>query len=351
MDKNITVSVLVFCYNHGEYIGQCIESILEQRTEFEFEVIIHDDCSNDNSLQIIEEYVRKYPDIVKYILEKEPKYLSDPYTVCYTNMLHLASGKYIAWLEGDDYWSDSNKLQRQYEVMERYKECSMCVHKVDLLNCLSNKRMGTVPEYGIVKDKIQKIEGKDVIYRLVKEGTFFAVNSYFVRRKAIEEKDVPEYMLLAKCMDFAKILEAVLFGPIIFLPETMAVKRVYNGGSWSEKDRNRDIERKVNNIRQMNMILESYNEYSKYIYHDELQNGILFNLIKIELFIQGRIDEIERLDIYTGKRRLKNANVYWTIKKRIRSMLLKYKGCYCLILKKDRKSLNNRLEQIVGKRK
>lgn len=351
MNENVAVSVLVFCYNHEKYLKQCIESILKQKTEFDFEIIIHDDCSNDNSLQIILEFVKKYPNIVKFFSEKVPKYLSDPYTVCYTNMLHLASGRYIAWLEGDDYWTNPNKLQKQFEIMERHEECSICVHKVELFDCVNNKIMGTVPSQDVINDKIQIIKGEDIIYRLVKEGTFFAVNSYFVRREAIIEKDVPEYMLIAKCMDFAKLLEAILYGPIFFLSEVMAVKRVYNEGSLSAQNSNRDFDREKSNLQQMNMILDSYDMYSGYVYHSEIQNAILFNLISIELILQGREEEIARLDRYTGKERFRYLNMLFFICNRMRPYWVKMKGLNYLGLKYEQKSLNKKLNKIMEERK
>lgn len=350
MNENVSVSVLIFCYNHAEYIGQCIDSVLQQKTKFNYEIIIHDDCSYDNSFNIIEEYVKKYPHIVKVFAEKSPQYLSDPYTVCYTNMLNLARGRYIAWLEGDDYWTDPNKLQKQFDVMERHEACSICVHKVDLLDCGRNKIMGTVPSRGIVKDKELIVKGKDIFYRLVKEGTFFAVNSYFVRRKAIVEQNVPQYMLIAKCMDFAKLLEAIVYGPIIFLPEVMAVKRVYNKGSLSEQNRSRDVEREQSNLQQMNMILESYDMYSSNIYHLEIKNAMLFNQIKNELILQGRETEILSLDIYTGKKVYKYMNIFFVISNKIRLILLKSKKLYDLCLKHDQNCLNKKIEKLLEER-
>lgn len=116
--KEIQVSVAVITYNMEKYLGALLDSILKQRVEFEFEIVINDDCSPDCSRDIIANYMRKYPDVIKTV------YL-DHNVGGSNNMFHVlqnCAGRYIAILEGDDFWEDENKLQYQFEFLECHPE-------------------------------------------------------------------------------------------------------------------------------------------------------------------------------------------------------------------------------------
>lgn len=108
------VSVVVSTYNHGEYLAQAIESIVGQRTAFDYEVLIGDDCSRDNTLQIAEEYQRRYPELIRV-------FPSDRNLGPHDNDVRLTQasrGKYLAYCEGDDYWNTPDKLARQVAFLE-----------------------------------------------------------------------------------------------------------------------------------------------------------------------------------------------------------------------------------------
>ena len=125
MEKEIEISVLMLAYNHERYIGQAIDSILSQNINVPYEIIIHDDVSTDGTRQILYEYKKKYPDIIKLLIRKE-KAKSVTYAVC--QIFKAARGKYIAWCDGDDYWIDNNKLQIQYDFMENHKNYVSVAH-------------------------------------------------------------------------------------------------------------------------------------------------------------------------------------------------------------------------------
>lgn len=126
MEKEVSVFVPV--YNHRNYIKQTLDSILIQKVTFPYEIVIHDDASTDGTTEIIKEYESRYPDIIrcKYQMENQRSqgYMSATWD-CHFNM---CTGKYCAMLEGDDYWSDPYKLQRQYDYMEAHPECSLYMH-------------------------------------------------------------------------------------------------------------------------------------------------------------------------------------------------------------------------------
>jgi len=133
MSSSVEVSISCLTYNHEKYIRQTLEGFVKQKTNFRFEVLIHDDASTDGTQEIIKEYQLKYPDIIKPIFQKENQY-EKRVQISKTYNYSRALGKYIALCEGDDYWTDENKLQMQYDALENDKSCSFSVHKVRHIN-------------------------------------------------------------------------------------------------------------------------------------------------------------------------------------------------------------------------
>ena len=126
MDE-VKVSVICLAYNHEKYIRKSLDSMIQQETNFKFDLIIHDDCSTDTTRQIIQEYHDKNPEQIKVILQDENQYQKGK-PIVEEFMLPLASGKYIALCECDDYRTDSHKLQLQYDYMVSHRNCSLCCH-------------------------------------------------------------------------------------------------------------------------------------------------------------------------------------------------------------------------------
>ena len=130
MDQNeIMVSICCLVYNHEKYLRQCLDGFVKQKTNFKFEALIHDDASTDNSQNIIREYEKKYPEIIKPIYQTENQY-SKRAGVTWKIQFPRAKGKYIAMCEGDDFWTDEFKLQKQFDALEQNKDCVFCSHIV-----------------------------------------------------------------------------------------------------------------------------------------------------------------------------------------------------------------------------
>lgn len=125
MRSNILVSVCCLAYNHEPFIRQCLEGFIMQKTNFKFEVLIHDDASTDNTADIIREYEERFPEIIKPVYQTKNQY-SKGIDITQTIQYPRAKGKYIALCEGDDYWIDPNKLQRQVEFLENHEEYGLC---------------------------------------------------------------------------------------------------------------------------------------------------------------------------------------------------------------------------------
>lgn len=132
------VSVCTLAYNHEPYIRECLDGILMQKTNFAFELLIHDDASTDGTADIIREYEAKYPDIIKPIYQTENQY-SKGVKINATIQFPRAKGKYIALCEGDDYWTDPLKLQKQVDFMEAKEEYSLCFHNAKVIYEHKNK--------------------------------------------------------------------------------------------------------------------------------------------------------------------------------------------------------------------
>ena len=128
MKQKPLVTVSCITYNHEKYIARALDSFLMQKTDFPFEIVIHDDASTDRTPEIIREYAEKYPEIIRPMYQKENQYSKGISNISGAFNFPRAEGKYIAMCEGDDYWIDDSKLQRQADYMEAHPECTMCFH-------------------------------------------------------------------------------------------------------------------------------------------------------------------------------------------------------------------------------
>jgi len=127
------LSICCLAYNHEPFIRQCLDGFLMQKTDFPFEVLIHDDASTDKTADIIREYEAKYPNIIKPIYQTENQY-SKGVKISTKYQYSRAKGKYIALCEGDDYWTDQQKLQKQVDFLEQNEEYSLCCHRYRIID-------------------------------------------------------------------------------------------------------------------------------------------------------------------------------------------------------------------------
>ena len=123
--SNILVSISCITYNHVDYIKECLEGFLKQECNFGFEILIHDDASKDGTQDIIKEYQQKYPDLIFPILQVENQYSKGVRAISQKFNFPRSRGKYIAICEGDDYWTDPLKLQKQVDILESNQDYGM----------------------------------------------------------------------------------------------------------------------------------------------------------------------------------------------------------------------------------
>jgi glycosyltransferase involved in cell wall biosynthesis len=125
-NKTPMVSVCCTAYNHEPYIAEAIDSFLMQETDFPFEILIRDDCSTDRTASIVKDYADKYPNLIKPIFEKENTFSKGVQPM--PQLYKIAQGKYIALCEGDDYWTNEKKLQKQFIILEKNKKYMISTH-------------------------------------------------------------------------------------------------------------------------------------------------------------------------------------------------------------------------------
>jgi len=141
MDRKHTelmVTIRCLAYNHEPYIRQCLDGFVMQKTNFRFEAIVHDDASTDGTADIIREYAEKYPDIIKPIFETENQYSKRDGSIRRIMNEHT-HGKYVAMCEGDDYWIDPLKLQKQVDILNSDEQIGLCYTKAKKFNQTSGK--------------------------------------------------------------------------------------------------------------------------------------------------------------------------------------------------------------------
>lgn len=133
ISNGLKVSVVCTVYNHEAFLRKCLDGFVMQKTDFPFEVIVHDDCSTDGSAEIIREYAQAYPEIIKPVFETENQYSKHDGSLMRAVDAHVR-GEYVAICEGDDYWIDPLKLSSQVELLDTHPEVSLCFHNVDVVD-------------------------------------------------------------------------------------------------------------------------------------------------------------------------------------------------------------------------
>lgn len=220
---NPLVSICCTTYNHELYINDAIEGFLMQKTNFPIEIIIHDDASTDKTALIIKEYADKHPGLIIPILQKENQW-SQGIRPSLKFVWPRTQGKYIALCEGDDYWTDPNKLQKQVDLLEKNQEFSICFHEVKIL------KEGILCDDFITNRRIDRSKHIYDTYDLSFGNFFHTPSVLFKNIPSIYEN---ELIFKSPVGDYILWLLLSTFGPIIRIDDIMAVYRINDGGIWS----------------------------------------------------------------------------------------------------------------------
>ena len=218
-NDNILVSVVCDVYNHEPYLRQCFDGFVMQKTNFKFEVLVHDDASTDKSAEIIIEYTNKYPDIFKPIIQKENQY-SKGVGIWKTYQFPRVKGKYVAFCEGDDYWIDPLKLQKQVTAIESDSKNTMVYTAFSTVDETGNSIYRYDLHYNMCKSK-----SGNIFPFLLFRNVVMTV-SCMVNRNVLESK---LYLDCNKSLDYNLFLAASSLGNCIYLDyETCSYRKVGN---------------------------------------------------------------------------------------------------------------------------
>lgn len=220
--EDIIVSIITLTYNHEPYIRECLDGILMQQTSFKFELLIHDDASTDNTANIIREYESKYPEIIKPIYQIENQY-SKKVPIGATYLYPRAKGKYIALCEGDDYWTDPLKLQKQVDYLESHPDYVMCSHR---FKQFFQDEQRFFPDWysDVTTDVIYDLES------LINGLWYHHPLSVVFRRSALYLDEYSRYPINTDAVLFFHLLKS---GKGILFNQECAVYRIHQDGIWT----------------------------------------------------------------------------------------------------------------------
>ena len=220
------VSVICLTYNHRDYIRECLDGFVKQKTTFPFQVVVHDDASTDGTAEIVREYAERYPDIITPILQTENQW-SKGKTLSKTFIYPVLQGEYVAFCEGDDYWTDENKLQKQVDFLDANPDFAICFHAVQIYwqETGLSKKVFPTRAYCFNKDVL-------TLEDLLKHN-FMQPNGVLLRWRFYRDSYdlIPDKILPGDWFLF--LLHAEL-GKIKFIPDVMGVYRRHKQGIWYE---------------------------------------------------------------------------------------------------------------------
>jgi len=261
------VSVTTITYNHASYIRLCIEGILMQRTTFPFELVIGEDCSTDGTREIVLDYAQKYPEIIRVITTESnvggQKNLNRTILAC--------QGKYIAICEGDDYWTDPDKLQKQVDFLENHPDYSMCCHASRIINDDDENQTELVR----LADTDKTFTLDDFLAPISKN--FLRTETVVYRCEMVRE--LPEWYQHIFVGDYPLFLLLAYHGKIRYLDQVMSVYRRHGGGAWSTNIRNAEFQEGYY-LSSIDMY-QAFDEYTDHKYHDKILKRIPYRYYQL----------------------------------------------------------------------
>ena len=272
MSGQIGVSVLCLAFNHEKYIADAIEGFLSQKTTFPFEIIIHDDASTDSTAEIIRSYEAEYPNLIKPIYQKENQY-SQGISINKDFFLPNTHGKYVALCDGDDYWTDPSKLQKQFDALEAHPDCLMCLHKVWDYNINEGEKQAK--KYLPKSELSTGVIPSERFFEVIGNGDFFNEVCYFFRADAYREYQTHYPLFAQKYMksktdDMPMLLYFGDRANVYYISDEMAVYRRFNAGSWSAGQTQKSTEELAIFFSNSVAAIEEFNKYSNNRYLQQI---------------------------------------------------------------------------------
>ncbi|MEW6334498.1 MAG: glycosyltransferase [Thermodesulfobacteriota bacterium] len=226
------VSVCMITYNHEKFIGQAIESVMMQQADFDYELVIGEDCSTDRTRAVVVDYAGRHPDRIRPLLRERNLGMNPNFVQTFQS----CHGEYVALLDGDDYWTDPLKLQKQADYLSSYPDHAACFHAVSFIHENSSK-----------EQKISRPPDRRAEYSLsdVLGDKYYWIHasSMFVRNHLIEE--FPEWFYEMPMGDLPFIILNARKGRIGYMDDVMSTYRIHEEGNWSQAAEAPDLERAI----------------------------------------------------------------------------------------------------------
>lgn len=234
-DKSGQIMASINCvtFNHASYIRQALDSFLSQKTDFEFEILVHDDASTDGTSDIIREYAAKYPQI-RPLIQKENQYSQGIDNISGAFNFPRARGKYIFMCDGDDYFVSPHKLQKQVDYMESHPDCMLCIHSasIDLVG------------KAVTEGQMRPYKGDRILTAedIIDKPSGYAMSSMAFPADLV--KQLPDYYVDCPVGDTPIQLMAAARGEGYYFDEPMSAYRVGVAGSWTVQGKEGDYRAK-----------------------------------------------------------------------------------------------------------
>lgn len=289
--NDIVVTVFCLTYNHEKYISRTLEGFVSQKTNFKFEVLVHDDASTDGTAGIVRSYEEKYPDIIRGIYQTENQY-SKRIGITTNFITPNVRGKYVAMCEGDDYWMDEYKLQKQFDAMEENPECCMCVHKTMEIYESGEETGKIFPDVQIGTGIVAQRDFLELC-----RSYSFHTSSYMFRADEWKKYTLepPAFRSACRVGDETYMLYFGQLAPVYFISETMSAYRRGVASSWTQQQaNNKTPEQIARHPIEMVNTFRLFDEYTSFKYHDIMVKRSAPHKMKIAVLTKSAADMFKK---------------------------------------------------------
>jgi len=238
--SHVKVSVCMTTYNHEPYIRQAVESVMGQQTSFPVELVVGEDCSTDRTREILLELREQYPDRLRLMLHERN---GGPMNNFITTF-NAARGEYVAFLDGDDYWTSSEKLQQQVQLLDEHPDVALCGHRCQVVSCARDEPGRSMPAFEC---------RSEYTFAEFLAKPFLHISTVMARKSLPE---VPSWFRDLKIGDLPLMLLLARPGNVAYLAQTMSVYRYHGGGIWSGNQHERNIRELIRSVRAVTPVLE-----------------------------------------------------------------------------------------------
>jgi glycosyltransferase involved in cell wall biosynthesis len=221
------VSVFCITYNHAQFVREAIEGFLMQETTFPVEIFIHDDASTDGTTEIIKEYAQKYPQLFRMVLQSENQYARKRFAFLF-EYLSRQRGEFIAFCEGDDYWTNPRKLELQVGILEGNPRFALSHHLVSYVQQKGGKPDELIKVFPPPEQRWPVATGKDLVW-----SNFIQTCSIVFRRSAFDSAQVRRVLDGLALGDWPLCVMLCQRGDISFMDQNMAVYRIHGSNYWA----------------------------------------------------------------------------------------------------------------------